>query len=196
MGTLIKGRRWYFKGTEGWRHQLKGTNGFLTVFDLLLQIIEVHFDLGLEVPAPRPKSCLPLKRSRPRPPPPPVEVTPPPPPPRPISQRVLDIGKGHRLSWPQRVLDPRKIMRAPSYGPKFFLLRMLRIDVTLFLAGLHWPLGKSPTAKAPCNIHPTTCEPLGQDRRGGARNPASEDHQRSAPTHPPRASVHGGTARG
>ena len=140
---------------------------FLTIFDFILQIIEVHFDLGLEVPAPRPKSRLSLKGSRPRTPPPPPEVTPPPPPPPPISQRVLDIGKGLRLNWPQRVVDPRKIMWAPSYGPKFFPLRMPRIDVSIifvgiflapvfcphathgvkmtsFVAGLHWPLGKSP----------------------------------------------------
>ena len=105
----------------------------MTILYLLLQIVEVHFDLGLEVPAPRPKSRLSLKRSRP--PPPPVEVTPPPPPPRPISQRVLDIGKGLRKNWLQRVVDPRTIMPAPSYGPKFFPLRMVRIDVSIIFVG-------------------------------------------------------------
>ena len=113
-----------------------GADGYLTIFNLLVQIIEVHFDLGLEVPAPRPKSRLSLKRNRPRPAPPPAEVTPPTPPTRPISQRVLDIGKGLRLNWPQRVVDPRKIMPAPSYWPSFFPLRMARIDVSIFFVGL------------------------------------------------------------
>ena len=108
---------------------IKGRRCDIDHFDLLLQIIEV--DLGLEVPAPRPQLRLSLKRSRPGPPPPPVEVTPPCPTPRPISQRVQDIGEGLRRNWPQRVVDPRKLMRAPSYGPNFFPLRMPRIDVSI-----------------------------------------------------------------
>ena len=160
-------------------------------FDLLLQIIEV--DLGLEVPAPRPKSRLSLKRSRPGPPPPPIEVTPPRPTPRPISQRVRNIGQGLRRNWPQRVVDPRKVMRAPSYGPTFFPLRMPRIDVSIifvgffllplfcphatqgvymafFLAGLHWPLDKTTTATPQCAPRPSPFKPRCDSNRGGARS--------------------------
>ena len=156
-------------------------------FDLLLQIIEV--DLGLEVPAPRPKSRLSLKRSRPGPPPRPVEVTPPRPTPRPISQRVLDFGEGLRPNSPQRVVDPREVMRAPSYGPNFFPLRMPRIDVSIcfllplfcphatqgvymafFLAGIHWLLDKTTTATPQCVPRPSPFERRCDSNRGGARS--------------------------
>ena len=114
---------------------IEGHRQVLTIFDLLLQIIEVHCDLGLEVTAPRPKSRLSLKLSRPRPTPPSVKVTPPRPTPRSVIQRVRDIGKGLRLNWPQRVVHPRKVMFASSYGPKFFPLQMARIDVSIIFVG-------------------------------------------------------------
>ena len=154
----------------------------MTVFDLLLQIIEVHFDLGLEVPAARPKSRLSLKRSRPCPPPPLVEVTP-------TASAHQPESAGHQ-EGPQVKLGPEgaepkknhaRTLKRAKFLPAmdgvdrceyyfqgiFFLAPVFcphathSVNMTLFLAGLHWPLGKSSTATAPCDLHPpaTTARP-------------------------------------
>ena len=111
---------------------MKGTDSFLTIFDLLLQIIEVHCDLGLEVPAPRPKSRLSLKCSRPRPTPPSVEVTPP----RPTSSYKSIHVTVHGIFKLKGQKSDFEFLGFPErYGP-VVLKTFYRIEIGLFFVEL------------------------------------------------------------